>query len=126
MGRTGSNNRPPDDLQIWQAKRILEGLVELPRKATRLLRTGAGFEDNRTISGRWREVMALFLNSAVTLKARENELRNPPLCEELRVRDILDNLVVTTNGAFVAAYELSGIYSQYHEDETRNRTKESL
>ena len=70
--------------------------------------------------------MALFLNSAVTLKARETELRNPPLCEELRVRDILDNLVVSTNGAFVAAYELSGISSQYHEDETRNRTKESL
>jgi len=70
--------------------------------------------------------MALFLKSAVTSKAREAELRNPPLCEELRVRDILDHLVVTTSGAFAAAYELSGIHSQYHEDETRNRTKQSL
>jgi type IV secretory pathway VirB4 component len=53
-------------------------------------------------------------------------LRNPALCEELRVRDILDNSVVTTSGAFVAAYELSGVHSQYHPDETRNRAKESL
>jgi len=66
------------------------------------------------------------INSAITLRAREAELRNPALCEELRVRDILDNLVVTTTGAFVAAYELGGIHSQYHEDELRNRTKESL
>jgi len=70
--------------------------------------------------------MALFINSAVTWKAHEAELRNPALCEELRVRDILDNLIVTTSGAFVAAYELAGIHSQYHEDSTRNRTKESL
>jgi type IV secretory pathway VirB4 component len=70
--------------------------------------------------------MALFLNFAVTLKAHEADLRNPPFCEELRVRDILDNLAVTTSGAFVAAYELSGIQSQYHEDATRNRTKQSF
>ena len=68
----------------------------------------------------------MFLNSVTTLKARETDLRNPALCEELRVRDILDNLVVTTSGAFVASYELGGIHSQYHEDELRNRTKESL
>src|SRR5882672_7993846 len=70
--------------------------------------------------------MPLFLKAALTLKAHEADLRNPALCEELRVRDILDSLVVTTRGAFVAVYELSGIHSQYHDDETRNRTKESL
>jgi hypothetical protein len=67
-----------------------------------------------------------FWDFPVTAKNHEADLRNPPLCEELRVRDILDNLVVTTNGEYVAAYELSGIHSQYHDDETRNRTKESL
>jgi type IV secretory pathway VirB4 component len=70
--------------------------------------------------------MPLFLRSPLTLKARDADLRNPPLCEELRVRDILDDLVVTTSGAFVAVYELDGIHSQYHEDETRNRTRQSL
>ena len=53
-------------------------------------------------------------------------LRNPPLCEELRVRDILDNAAVMTCGSFVAAYELGGLHSQYHPDETRNRAKEAF
>jgi type IV secretory pathway VirB4 component len=51
-------------------------------------------------------------------------LRNPALCEELRVRDVLDNTAVMTSGALVAVYELSGLHSQYHSDETRNRAKE--
>ncbi len=70
--------------------------------------------------------MKSFFDSPVTTMIHEADLRNPPLCEELRVRDILNNLVVTTSGEFVAAYELSGIHSQYHDDETRNRTKGSL
>src|SRR5688572_14024713 len=53
-------------------------------------------------------------------------LRNPALCEELRVRDILDDSAVMTSGAFVAAYELGGVHSHYHPDETRNRAKESF
>jgi len=70
--------------------------------------------------------MKSLFNSPQTTMIHEADLRNPPLCEELRVRDILNNLVVTTSGEFVAAYELSGIHSQYHDDETRNRTKGSL
>ena len=69
--------------------------------------------------------MSVF-NSAITKSQHDLDLRNPALCEELRLRDILDNLVVTTSGAFVAAYTLSGIQSQYHTEEARNRTKESL
>src|SRR5437588_12526358 len=56
----------------------------------------------------------------------EFELHSPALCEELRIRDILDNVAVMTSGAFVAAYELSGVHSIYHTEETRNRAKESL
>jgi type IV secretory pathway VirB4 component len=70
--------------------------------------------------------MPLFLKSAKTLKEWEADVRNPPFCEQLRVRDIVDGLVVTTTGTFVAVYELSGIHSQYHDDEARNRTKQSL
>src|SRR5438128_2065561 len=54
------------------------------------------------------------------------ELHSPALCEELRIRDILDNVAVMTSGAFVAAYELSGVHSYYHTDEMRNRAKESF
>src|SRR5947207_14378172 len=59
-------------------------------------------------------------------KQHEFELHNPALCEELRIRDILDNVAVMTSGAFVAAYELSGVHSYYHTEEMRNRAKESL
>src|SRR6266699_3502836 len=59
-------------------------------------------------------------------KQHEADLRNPALCEQLHVRDILDNVVVTTSGAFVAAYELAGLHSHYDNDDARNRAKESL
>src|SRR5262249_38766082 len=60
--------------------------------------------------------------------SRQHELimRNPGLCDELRIRDILDDVVVMTSGAFVAGYELGGLHSHYHTDEMRNRAKESL
>src|SRR3989442_3586603 len=61
-----------------------------------------------------------------TSRQPEFALHNTALCEELRIRDILDNVVVMTNGAFVAAYELSGLHSYYHTQEMRNRAKESL
>ena len=47
-------------------------------------------------------------------KQHEFELHNPALSEELRIRDILDGVAVMTSGVFVAAYELSGLYSYYH------------
>src|SRR5262244_1159754 len=59
-------------------------------------------------------------------RQHEFELHNPALCEELRIRDILDSVVVVMSGAFVAAFELSGVHSYYHTEEMRNRAKESL
>src|SRR5215471_6558135 len=67
---------------------------------------------------------ALF--STISSRQHELEMRNPALCEELRVRDILDNVGVMTNGTFVAAYELSGVHSLYHTEDMRNRSKESF
>jgi type IV secretory pathway VirB4 component len=66
------------------------------------------------------------LFSATSSRQHELELHNPSFCEELRIRDILDNIVVMTNGTFVAAYELSGVHSHYHTEEMRNRAKESF
>ncbi len=70
--------------------------------------------------------MAAGLFSMTSSRQHEFELHSPALCEELRIRDILDNVAVMTSGAFVAAYELSGVHSYYHTEDMRNRAKESL
>src|SRR5499427_8883293 len=66
------------------------------------------------------------LFNTTSAKQHERELHSPPLCEELRIREILDGVGVMINGTFVAAYELSGIHSYYHTEDMRNRAKESL
>src|SRR5215471_14602712 len=58
-------------------------------------------------------------------RRHELDLHNPALCEELRIRDILDSVGVMTSGAFVAAYQLGGVHSYYHTEEMRNRAKQS-
>ena len=62
----------------------------------------------------------------LTLREHENSMHQPALCELLTVRDFLDGVMVRTNGAFVAGYELGGMNSYYHGDEMRNRMKGSL
>src|SRR5262245_7045440 len=66
------------------------------------------------------------LFSVTTSRQHELIMRNPGRCDELRIRDILDDVAVMTSGAFVAGYELGGLHSHYHTDEMRNRAKESL
>src|SRR5262252_9776588 len=53
----------------------------------------------------------------------ERSLAQPPLCEQLKVRDLIDNLLIQLNGSLVAGYRVSGICSYYASDEERNRTK---
>ena len=62
----------------------------------------------------------------LTVQQHSKSLAQPPLCEQLKVRDIIDDLFVELNGAFVAGYTVSGINSYYASDEERNRTKLSL
>jgi hypothetical protein len=59
----------------------------------------------------------------VTLEQYERTLQDPALCEQLPVRDYLDNILVRTNGAFVAGYELKGLTSYFASDEARDRGK---
>ena len=59
----------------------------------------------------------------LTLEQHEKKLHDPALCEQLPVRDYLDNVVVRTNGAFVAGYELKGLTSYFASDEGRDRGK---
>ena len=57
----------------------------------------------------------------LTIEQHQQKLTDPALCEQLPVRDYLDNIVVRTNGAFVAGYELSGLASYFASDEGRDR-----
>ena len=62
----------------------------------------------------------------LTMERYQKSLAQPPLCEQLRVRDLTDNLLIQLNGSFVAGYRVSGIHSYYASDEERNRTKLAL
>ena len=62
----------------------------------------------------------------LTVQEHNRSLGQPPLCEQLKVRDIIDNLLIQVNGSFVAGYKVSGINSYYASDEERNRTKLSF
>ena len=62
----------------------------------------------------------------VTQEQHEKSLDNPALCEQLPVRDYLDNVMVRTNGALVAGYEVRGITSYFASDEERDRSKVML
>src|SRR5215469_13583715 len=59
----------------------------------------------------------------LTMQQYDRSLAQPPLCEQLKVRDITDNLLIQLNGSFVAGYRVSGLCSYYASDEERNRTK---
>src|SRR5258707_15305384 len=61
-----------------------------------------------------------------TLEQYQKSLGQPALCEQLRIRDLVDDVAVQNNGALVAGYEVSGIHSYYASDDGRNRTKTSL
>jgi len=62
----------------------------------------------------------------VTLQQYEKSLSAPALCEQLRIRDLLDNVGIQIDGSFVAGYELGGVHSYYASDEMRNRDKNGL
>lgn len=59
----------------------------------------------------------------LTLEKHERKLKDPAVCQQLPVRDYLDNVIVRTNGSFVAGYELRGLNTYFASDEGRNRGK---
>src|ERR1700679_278741 len=64
----------------------------------------------------------------VTNAEHEKKLKSPAVCELLPLRDlpIGDNVMVRTNGAFVAGYELRGVLAYFATDTDRNQTKSML
>src|SRR5579863_10714357 len=64
----------------------------------------------------------------VTQAEHDRRLRAPAVCELLPLRDLPlgDNIMVRTNGAFVAGYELKGILAYFATDSDRNQNKAML
>ena len=64
--------------------------------------------------------------TAMTRTQHEASLRSPAFCELLPVRDFLDGVMVCTNGAYVAGYELEGLHSYYDSEAQRLHIKSLL
>ena len=64
----------------------------------------------------------------MTYAEHDKKMRVPAVSELLPLRDIprRDSILVRTNGAFVAGYELKGVLSYFATDDERNRAKERL
>jgi type IV secretory pathway VirB4 component len=64
----------------------------------------------------------------MTYAEHEKEMKLPAVCELLPLRDLPegDNVMIRTNGAFVAGYELRGILGYFATDDDRNQTKAML
>ena len=64
----------------------------------------------------------------MTYQEHDRKLKVPAVCELLPLRDLPqgDNVMVRTNGAFVAGYELKGVLSYFATDGDRNQAKAML
>ena len=64
----------------------------------------------------------------MTYAEHEKTMNSPAVCELLPLRDLPegDNVMIRTNGAFVAGYELRGILAYFATDSDRNQTKAML
>jgi type IV secretory pathway VirB4 component len=61
-----------------------------------------------------------------TKNQRDRSLDVPALCEQLPVRDFLDDFMVRTDGSYVAGYRLAGSSSYFADDHSRNEMKSFL
>jgi type IV secretory pathway VirB4 component len=64
----------------------------------------------------------------MTYAEHEKKMKSPAVSELLPLRDLPegDNVMIRTNGAFVAGYELRGILAYFATDSDRNQTKAML
>lgn len=61
-----------------------------------------------------------------TKQQHDRSLNNPAMCEQLPVRDFVDNVMVRTDGSYVAGYRLAGKSSYFADDYSRNEMKSFL
>jgi hypothetical protein len=57
---------------------------------------------------------------------QERSLQDPAVCELLKVRDFLDNVMVRTDGCYVAGYRVAGALTYFADDDGRNDAKAVL
>ena len=62
----------------------------------------------------------------LTMKAHRRSLEEPALAELLPVRDFLDDIMVRTDGSFVAGYRLGDLNTFYTDNGQRNRRNEQI
>ncbi len=58
-----------------------------------------------------------------TMAQQERSLQDPAVCELLKVRDFLDNVMVRTDGCYVAAFRVAGALTYFADDDGRNDAK---
>ena len=57
---------------------------------------------------------------------QERSLQDPAVCELLKIRDFLDNVMVRTDGCYVAGYRVAGALTYFADDDGRNEAKAVL
>src|SRR5258705_8852307 len=58
-----------------------------------------------------------------TTAQQERSLQDPAVCELLKIRDFLDNVMIRTDGCHVAGCRLQGAVSYFADDDGRNEAK---
>ena len=61
-----------------------------------------------------------------TTAQQERSLGNAAVCELLKVRDFLDNVIVRTDGCYVAGFRVQGTQTYFADDDGRNEAKSML
>ncbi len=61
-----------------------------------------------------------------TQAEHKRSLENPAMCELLPIRDALDNVIVRTDGSYVAGFRITGSLTYFADDDGRNENKEML
>lgn len=61
-----------------------------------------------------------------TMIQQERSLQDPAVCELLKIRDFLDNVMVRTDGCYVAGFRVAGAVTYFADDDGRNEAKSVL
>jgi hypothetical protein len=61
-----------------------------------------------------------------TRAQHERSLEEPAVCELLKIRDFLDNVMVRTDGCYVAGFRVAGAMTYFGDDDERNEAKSVL
>ncbi len=61
-----------------------------------------------------------------TMANHRRSLEDPAFCKLLPIRDFLDDVMVRTDGSYVAAFRVAGALTYFADEDGRNETKELL